>query len=258
MIFNYKSAFIWKQYKLKRLLFLLILIPVLPVSAFHNIYASEVNGKTVISAIENEQTHAIAKEVLREAYRRIGYGVQFQFLPGQRALESANDGVLDGDVARIAGTEYEYPNLIPVPTPIFYFQGFAFTKSVTRQIDSWNDLKGLRIGIIRGIRYSTIGTKELNPFFAEDMTHLFKLLNQNRIQVAVAVLDSGKIETYKNFRNSGIHATGKPLYASPLYHFLHRRNEYLIKPLNDILKCMTKQREIDLIFSKEFQKYFNE
>ncbi len=153
-----------------------------------------------ITAIQNEQTHATAKEVLREAYRRIGYNVRFETFPGQRSIVMANNGESDGDVARIAGTEKEFPNLIPVPTPVILFKGMVFTKNITREIKTWKDLEGLNVGIIRGIRYSEIGTRGLSRYYAEDMTHLFRLLDQDRIQVAIAVSMAGKIEISKNFR----------------------------------------------------------
>lgn len=176
---------------------------------------SPMAAKTLkISAIENEQTHAIAKQVLREVYQRLGYRAAFEELPGQRALEWANSGLTDGDVARIAGTEEKYPNLIRVNVPVIHFKGVAFAKRIDRRVDRWEDLKGLGIGVVRGIRYSTIGTEGMTPIFANDMTHLFTILDRGRIEVAVAVLDAGRIEIAKNFKNSGIHVIGAPLFSA--------------------------------------------
>ena len=207
----------------------------------------ENNRSVCITAIQNEQTHAMASEVVREAYRRIGYKARFVSFPGRRSLEMANTGESDGDVARIAGTDKAFPNLIPVPTPVIWFKGIVFTKHVTREISSWDDLNGLRVGVIRGIRYAIIGTEGLNPYFAEDMTHLFRLLEQDRIQVAVTVLDAANVEIHKNFRNSGIHMAGKPLYSAPLYHFVNKKNQHLIPDLNQALQTMTRQGDIDKI-----------
>lgn len=213
-----------------------------PVTSGHCTGAS---GTVTISTIANEHTHAIVKYILREVYRRIGYEVVFDDLPGQRALEWANNGMTDGDAIRIAGTEKKYPNLIRITPPIIFFKGVVFTKSVTRPIGSWEDLKGLRIGVVRGIRYSTIGTENMDPFFAEDMTHLFTILDKDRIEVAVAVLDSGMIEIKRNFRGSSIHVIGEPLYSAPLYHFLNVRNRNLVDKLENILSELTASGEIE-------------
>lgn len=211
----------------------------------------------VISAIENEQTHAIAEKVLFEAYRRIGYRVVFDYLPAQRALEWANRGITDGDAARIRGTEKNFSNLIPVPTPVMEFQGVAFTKNIIRPINSWEDLRNLKIGVIRGIQYSTIGTRGMQAFFAKDMTHLFKLLDLGRIDVAVAVLEAGQVEISRNFKNSGIHTGGAPLYSAPLYHFLNVRHADIVNKLESALNEMEKQGVIEKIHNKTFDALMN-
>lgn len=221
--------------------------------SFSQLHSSSLqpNSKHVtISAIDNEQTHAIAKYVLVEAYKQIGYQVNFDDLPGERALEWANKGLTDGDVARIEGTEIKYTNLIPIEIPIIYFKGVVFTKNIKGNIAQWKDLQDLRIGVVRGIRYSTIGTKGMEPFFANDMTHLFTILNEGRIEVAVAVLDAGIIEIEKNFKGSGIHMIGSPLFSAPLYHFLNKRNIHLIEPLQEVLLEMTSSGRIEKIKTK--------
>lgn len=208
----------------------------------------------MISAIVNEQTHAIAKNVLREAYRRIGYAAEFDDLPGRRALEWANSGLTDGDVARIEGTETKFPNLIRVKVPVIYFEGVAFSKTVDKPIRRWEDLTGLRIGVVRGIRYSAIGVQGMGPFFANDMTHLFTILDKGRIEVAVAVRVAGQIEIEKNFSNSGIHVIGSPLYSAPLYHFVNRKNSRLVEPLEAVLSEMSASGEMSRIWNQTLER----
>ena len=207
----------------------------------------ELKKSVYITGIQNEQTHDMAKEVIREAYQGIGYDVRFEFFPGQRTLVMANSGESDGDIARIELTEEKWPNLIVVPTPIFWFKGVAFSKNIHKKINQWKDLEGLRIGIIRGIRYSEIGTRGLSPFFAEDMTHLFKLLDQDRIQVAIAVLKAGQMEISRNFQKSGIHIISEVLYSGLLYHYVNKKNQDLVPELNTVLQRMEKQGKIEKI-----------
>lgn len=208
----------------------------------------------VISAIVNEQTHAMAKHVLREAYARMGIGIRFDDLPGRRALEWANSGRTDGDVARIEGTETKYPNLVPVGIPVIHFDGVAFSKDSRIRINTWEDLRGRRIGVVRGIRYSAIGTEGMAPYFANDMTHLFTILDKGRIEVAVAVRDAGKIEIAKNFNKSGIRVCGPPLYSAPLYHFLHKRNRSIAEKLASILGRMTASGEMETLWRQAFER----
>ncbi len=235
-------------------IFIAILL-IFQIASFSFAAEPQKSSRTVmISAIVNEQTHAISKYVMREAYRRIGYKVYFDDLPGQRAIEWANNGLTDGDVARIEGAENKYPNLIQVKIPIIYFKGIAFSKTVSKRIDHWEDLKGIRTGVVRGIRYSTIGTRGMDPYFANDMTHLFTLLDKGRIEVAVAVFDAGRIEIEKNFKESGIHVAGSPLFSAPLYHFVNVKNRDLVHKLEDVLSEMTASGEIEHLWQRALNR----
>lgn len=210
----------------------------------------EIGRYVTISTIINEQTHAVVKGVLKEAYRRIGYGVVFDDLPAIRALEWANDGITDGDAARIVGTEKAYPHLIPVVTPVLYFRGQAFAKKTVKKISTWDDLADFRIGIVRGIRYAEMGTEGMEPFPANGMTHLFSLLDNDRIDVAVAVLAAGRVEIEKHFKNRGIYPVGTPLFAAPLYHFVHASRRDLVDPLNRVLLSMTKNGDLERLWEQ--------
>lgn len=235
-----------------------VLLVLFALTPGHSIFADE-NLKTVfITGIQNEQTHVMAKAVVREAYRRIGYHVRFEFFPSHRSLDMANRGESDGDIARIGEINKTLSNLVPVPTPIIHFKGVTFTKTITSNISTWEDLKKLRIGVIRGIQYSEIGTRELSPFFAEDMTHLFTLLDHDMIEVAIAVSRAGQIEISRNFKGSGIHETGGVLYTGPLYHYVHKKNQSRVPELNTVLQEMEKTNEIEKIIETSFRRLLGE
>ncbi len=96
-----------------------------------------------ISAVENEAIHIISAKILTEAYKKLGYKVDFNFLPAKRSLAWANNGTTDREMARIRGIEQKYPNLIPVPTSIINLNSAAFTKSIpnSTKIEIWSDKK---------------------------------------------------------------------------------------------------------------------
>ncbi len=206
-----------------------------------------------ISAIANEQTHELVKEVVRAAYKKIGIEVEFNDLPARRGLEWANSGKTDGDLARIDGTEQKFTNLIKISTPVTTIKGVVFTQKIERNILSWEDLKGLSVGIIGGIRYSELGTKGLNRVLAEDMHHLFFLLSKGRIDVAVAVLEAGKIEINQHHKASKIHIIGQPLFAAPLFHFIHKKNQELVPQLESALQEMMEKGEVVSIQEKALE-----
>ena len=115
-------------------------------------------------------------------------------------------------------------------------------------------MKDLRVGIIRVIRYAEIGTAAAPIYQADDMTHLFKLLDSGRIEVAIAVRNAGIIELQKSFKDSGIKIIGKPLHSAPLFHFLHRKNKHLIAKLDRVLQEMRNSGELETLVDKTFQQ----
>lgn len=207
-----------------------------------------------ISAAQKIWVHSLAKSLIEEAYKKLHITANFSWYPAQRSLEMANSGQTDGEVARIAGTEDVFTNLCRVPTPLFTFKAVAFSKNKALKIQEWADLKGLRIGIIRGIRYSEINTKDMSPYFAEDVTHLFRLLNSGYISVAIATERAGNLELLNRFSESGITRVGSPLLQMPVYHFLHRKHERLIPQINAILLQMKSNGEIEQILHTEYNK----
>ncbi len=249
-----KNPILPKSFCFRRL-FRVCAMVVLSATAW-SIPASIAAKPVVISVIANEQTHELAKPVVREAYRRIGYTVQFEPLPARRALEWANDGVTDGDLARIEGIQRKFPNLIRISIPVIHFSGVAFATDSFPAISEWKDLAGLSIGIVRGILYAEIGTEGMDPIPANDMTHLFKLLKLGRIDVAVAVLDAGRIEIHRNYPDAGIHPTGEPLHVAPLYHYIHVKNGHLLQKLEAVLREMEANGEIEALLEKALKEAF--
>lgn len=211
-------------------------------------------GKLTISAIENEQTHELAKRVVRVAYEKIGIDVEFIDLPARRGLEWANSGKTDGDLARIDGTDKKFTNLIQILTPVTLFKGVVFTQKIERNIQSWEELKGLSVGIIGGIRYSDIGTKGLDRVIVKDMVQLFMLLAKDRIDIAVAGLDAGKIEINQHHKGAKLHVIGEPLLVAPLFHFVHKKNRDLVLQLESVFKEMSENGEMSKIRKQAMNK----
>lgn len=202
-------------------------------------------GQTVkLSIIYKSLSQTIPRDVVREAYKTLGVHVEFNYFPPRRALELANRGIMDGETARIDGAAREFPNLIKIPVPVAYFTGVVFTKQIDRVIRTWEDLRGLKIGIVKGVLYSERGTKGMNTYDAKDNNHLFKLLDNDRIDVAIAVKEEGLYEIQKNFRSSNIHIIGQPVFTAPSYHYIHKKNKKWEPQLESVLHDMANKGEM--------------
>lgn len=81
----------------------------------------------VFSGLKGSSSSRLAVAVVKEAYKRIGYDMDIQWLTGKKALEKSNSGENDGELQRIDGISRKFPNLIQVPIPINFLQGSAFT-----------------------------------------------------------------------------------------------------------------------------------
>jgi len=83
-------------------------------------------------------------------------------------------------------------------------------------------IKKFNIGIVRGYHFAVVGTQGMNPIMAKNVSHLFTLLEHDRIDVAVTILIGGKLEIATNFTDKGIHVIGKSLHSAPLFHYVNK------------------------------------
>lgn len=190
----------------------------------------------VIGMISDLVVHQQTMRSLKKAYKEAGLKVAFVPLPSRRSLHDANSGQLDGDAGRIAGAEELYPNLVPVPTPVYTIKGSAFVINELPDIQSWEDLEPYRVGIVRGILFAENGTAELHPLRANSYEHLFSLLVAGRIDIAVSEWNNAQRIIQKSFPEQGIHTQGDPLFTGDLYHYLHKKHQHLIPVLDAALR----------------------
>ena len=69
--------------------------------------------------------------IAKEAFRRIGVEIELPYLPTERSISAANDGLHDGELNRIAGMEKIYPNLIRVDESMMDFEFVGLTKNIS-------------------------------------------------------------------------------------------------------------------------------
>jgi len=213
---------------------------------------------TVICTNSANSMHRIATDFIREAYRRIGHDVEFVKLPNRRSLIQANDGACDAETVRIGGLDKTYKNLIPVPVPVTELHGVVFMKhhrdTHLPDINTWQDMQGLDIYVIRGEVYAERGTANLGAGTVGTYKQLFTMLEQDRADVGIGIHHVGLVELARNFPNSTIHTHGAPLLSAPLYHYIHRKNRHLLKDLTRVLEDMAESGELEIINAKALSR----
>ena len=175
--------------------------------------------------------------IVGEALRRLGYELQLVKLPPERGLINANAGIEDGDLTRIAGIEKQYPNLIQVPEKVMDWEFAAFSKDPSMQ-SSWLELRPRSVGHIKGWKIyeqNFAGAERVS--MADDPDQLFRLLELNRIEVALYERWLG-LAFLKQRDLNGIQPLAPLLATREMFIYLHRRHASLAPKLADSLRAI--------------------
>ncbi len=178
--------------------------------------------------------------LIGEAAARIGYAVEIDAPPAERALVNANAGIVDGDGPRIHDLAEigAYPNLMRVPLPLIFVDFVAFSRNSAIDVHGWSSLQPHNVGIVRGwkvLEQNITGTRSLVR--TKTVALLFGLLRDNRIDVAVIDRLSG-LATARAMDIADIRVSQEPLVRRPMYLHLHNRHASLVEPLAAALAAM--------------------
>ncbi len=190
------------------------------------------------------------EELAREALRRIGYELHVVPLPHERALVNANAGIEDGDLYRAAGFENDYPNLVQVREPLVNQDFVAVSRRSDVEVRSWADLGRYSVAYVTGnkiLERRLEGVADVTS--VRDNALLFGLLAAGRADVVLINRWVGLVAA----RQAGlaVRVQEPPLVRVPMFIYLHRRNEALVRPLAaalaDVRRDGTWQRFYDQI-----------
>lgn len=203
----------------------------------------------VLSSPKGSSVHKPSKVVLEEAYKKIGVGVSFVEMPGERSLKDSNSGKNDGEVTRIKGISKKYKNLVIVPVAINYLEGSVLTKNKKFDVKGWDSLKPYKVGIVRGVKFVEKGTKGMNVQVVGSFKQAFQLLDKGRIDVIVAP-KLALIGNMKKFGTEGMTVLEPAIVKLDLYHHLHKKNVNLVDKLKAELQKMKDSGRIEEIRKK--------
>lgn len=182
----------------------------------------------------------ICDRVMTEAFNRIGITLKIVNLPSERALINADEGIDDGNYARVAGLENKYPNLIRVPEEITRFEFTAFSKTARFRPAGWDSLSPYDIGIITGwkILESNI-THAKSLAQVKDENLLFNLLAAGRADVVIYDRMQGKYFLNKSGMKD-IVELDPPLAVNAMYPYLHKKHKDMVPKLAEALRAMKR------------------
>jgi len=175
--------------------------------------------------------------VAGEAFRRVGVTLRLERLPAERALVNANAGIGDGDLTRIAGLDTLYPNLVRVPEKLVDYTFTAFSKDVSFAA-SWETIRARPVGHIKGWKiYEQQFVGGDNVVQVEDAGQLFRLLDRNRIEVALYERWLGAALLWQ-MGIKDVRAVEPSLATREMFIYLHKRHAALVPKLVVALRAI--------------------
>ena len=183
----------------------------------------------VFSTFEQSGARLVQEPVLREAYRRLGYEIEILTYPGRRAVDMANRGLVDGELARLDVVKTLYTDLRQVPVPVHQLSLMAFTRDTRFTVNGWQSLQPYTVITLSGYKYTELKLDQWR------VPHTLA----SRFDLVLSAVASGKVEVGLLNRYDGLQVIQRlaltnltplpqPVEQFPTFHYLHKKHLALV------------------------------
>lgn len=187
----------------------------------------------------------VGGEMLRAVYARLNIKLEFQDVPGKRALALSSTGELDGEIQRIANLSKDYPTLVQISPAINYIEPSVFTTRLRFDVAGWDSIKDYSIGIVRGVGSSEAGTRGMSRVTATtSLENMIQMLDADRFDLIVTDLFSGLVAVRKLNLEPRIYPLSPPLQRIYIHHYLHERHRDLVPKVGQAIADMEASGEL--------------
>lgn len=206
---------------------------------------------------QGEAVQDVAAGLLTAIYARAGLTASIQPLPAARITFLVLRDELDGEVARIGPYFDRNPSLFKVEPAYYHLITTAFARMDRHiAITSTEDLKNYRVGVIRGVYHAAIATEGVpNVTVTDSVTQLFKMLEANRIDVAVDVRLNG-LDVVSQLGLTDIKPVGD-LARRDFYNVLIGSKAGLASRIQPVIKAMKASGELARLTAELEKKRLN-
>jgi polar amino acid transport system substrate-binding protein len=193
---------------------------------------------------------SLSEKVLEQVYKRLHIEMSIVYFPAARTLWLANNGTVDGEVARLAGLEKTYPNLLMVKTPITVISPSVYTKKETYfTVQGWQSLKPYRVAYLRGVKFIE---RNLNGLSIEGegvatTEQAFIMLEHNRVDVVISDANqtANLLPKYPDIK-----MLSPAVDSFPAYHYLNKKHADLVPKVEAVLQQMIDDKTIERLTSE--------
>ena len=190
----------------------------------------------------------------QEIFARIGIEAKVIRLPSARSIINANEGIDDGVIARTAGMEEKYKNLIRVPVSVVTFKFVAYSLDKEIQVADWDSFAPYSVGYIRGWRiYEKNLTKTKSLTVVNNAEQLFKLLMNGRADLIMFEFYRGT--WWNKHLNANAHIIGSPVAEMEMFIYMHNKHKELVPKITRVLEEMKKDGTYQKIKHETLPEY---
>jgi polar amino acid transport system substrate-binding protein len=187
------------------------------------------------SPYSTKENDGVYDRIIIEVFQTLGKTVKINRLPSARSLENVNNGLDDGEYARIAGLTATFPNLRIVNEKLLDFAFTAFVRNPELQINDWNGLAGYHIAFINGWKiYETEVKAAASILKVSTEAELFSLLANGRIDIALYERHRG-LHYLRSHKMESIYPLEPPLAVKGMHIYLNSRHESMIPAVDQAL-----------------------
>lgn len=234
---------------------LILNMPLIFCSLFFTLFSTQLNAASKLVINTGSQEPYITAngggfygQIVKEIFKRLGIEAKTISLPSQRSLINANNGIDDGNIARIKGLEKKYPNLVRVPGKIIDFEFVVFSSGPEFNVDGWDSLKPYSIGHIKGwqiLEKKVTSTQEVLKL--RTAHQLFNLINTKRIDLIIYER-WGSLWWVKKMKPD-ITQLQPALAKRELFMYLHKKHSSLVPEAAQALANMKNDGTYQRIFN---------
>ncbi|WP_430461759.1 substrate-binding periplasmic protein [Thalassolituus sp. LLYu03] len=185
--------------------------------------------------------------ILRQLYQPLGYSVTLAEYPATRSLSLASAGELDGELARIAGIEHDYPHLLPVPVPLLNLHLVAVNTQQALARTPLTSLNEYHLGAYLGAMvYQRLNLAPGHLEQPRTTQQLHQMLVSGRIDFAIVpdTLAQRWLQQRAQSGKTRLYLLNESLGEFPVYHYLHERHAALIPALTQALRQLANNGEL--------------
>lgn len=195
--------------------------------------------------------------VAKEALAQIGIKMETLFLPAERALRDANDGILDGELSRVPGLEKSYTNLLLVPEKLMDLEFTVFSIKHKTIKPGWEGLNNASVAFLNGWKILERNVPESAEITkVQSPGQLFELLKLDRAEYIIYEKWGG-IALAKEMNIKNVIPLSPPLAIRGMHMYLHKKHRKIVQPLSDSIKLLKKNGYYQKTFKTKLELIIN-